>query len=113
MSMPPLGAALAPQGGFSGTLVARASFGTAVASIGDVDSDGVDDLAVGAPGGGTNDRGQVWILLLNADGTVKTNTEISDAQVKPSGGASGKRARDAMLRRTVVCSLPIWSGRWL
>ncbi|MEZ4334087.1 MAG: DUF4215 domain-containing protein [Myxococcota bacterium] len=72
-------------GGFSGILVD--SFGSSVTSIGDLDEDGVDDLAVGAglddDGGGN--RGAVWILFLNADGTVKSHQKISDTQ----GGFSG------------------------
>ncbi|MBI3561069.1 MAG: FG-GAP repeat protein [Gammaproteobacteria bacterium] len=54
-------------------------FGSAVTAIGDLDGDGVADLAVGAPGdddGGT-DRGAVWILFMNSDGTVKSSQKIS------------------------------------
>ena len=43
-------------------------FGTSVASVGDLDGDGVTDLAVGAYGdddGGIN-RGAVWMLFLDA-----------------------------------------------
>ena len=54
-------------------------FGCAVASPGDIDGDEVSDLAVGAAGdddGGT-DRGAVWILLLNADATLKDVRKLS------------------------------------
>jgi len=53
-------------------------FGNA-ANIGDLDEDGVTDLAVGAPStdGGT-EKGGVHILFLNTDGTVKGEQEISD-----------------------------------
>ncbi|MGH0032675.1 MAG: integrin alpha [Myxococcota bacterium] len=48
-------------------------FGSSVANIGDLDGDGVNDLAVGQrlndDGGSQN--GAVYILLLNADGSVK------------------------------------------
>ncbi len=47
-------------------------FGFSVASIGDLDGDGVTDLAVGAyqdDGGGSN-RGAVHIMFMNANGTV-------------------------------------------
>jgi hypothetical protein len=47
-------------------LSAGAEFGSAVALLGDVDGDGVRDVAVAAPGQGTN--GAVYILLMNADG---------------------------------------------
>ena len=58
-----------------------------VASLGDLDDDGVGDLAVGAfldDDGGLN-RGAVWILFLNTDGTVKSHQKISDTQ----GGFTG------------------------
>lgn len=54
-------------------------FGHAVAEIADLDGDGVKDLAVGAPDddNGNPDPdtnlGAVWILFMNADGTVKAN----------------------------------------
>ncbi len=70
------------QGGFTGTLDDGDSFGDSVAALGDLDGDGVEDLAVGAlhdDDGGT-DRGAVWILFLNADGTVKSHQKISDTQ---------------------------------
>ena len=58
------------------------NFGTAVANIGDLDGDGVNDLVVGAyhdnagGGAGTN-RGAVHIIFMNTDGTVKSNVEIN------------------------------------
>ena len=55
------------QGGFTGILDNYDHFGSSVASLGDLDGDGVGDLAVGAFGdddGGTN-RGAVWVLFLD------------------------------------------------
>ena len=57
-------------------------FGVSVSSLGDLDGDGVTDLAVGAIGddtGGT-DRGALHVLLLNADGTVKSAQKIATPQ---------------------------------
>ncbi|MEM7311221.1 MAG: FG-GAP-like repeat-containing protein [Planctomycetota bacterium] len=68
------------QGGFAGALDDDDHFGTAIANLGDLDGDGVRDLAVGAPDdddGGLSGSGAVWILFLNADGTVKSEAKIS------------------------------------
>jgi hypothetical protein len=56
-------------------------FGSSVASVGDLDGDGVADLAVGATGDATNgtSRGAVHVLFLNASGTVKSSTKIASA----------------------------------
>ncbi len=45
-------------------------FRVAVAALGDLDKDGVPDLAVGARGG-NDTKGSIWILFLNSDGSVK------------------------------------------
>lgn len=70
------------DGGFSGVLDDEDYYGTSVASLGDLDADGTTDLAVGAVNdddGGTN-RGAVWILFMNSDGTVKSHQKISDTE---------------------------------
>jgi hypothetical protein len=69
----------ANDGNFDGALADGDRFGSALAVLGDLDNDGIADLAVGAPGdddGGT-DTGAVWILFMNPDGTVKTEQKIS------------------------------------
>jgi hypothetical protein len=61
------------------TLMSGDYFGHAVASIGDLDGDGITDLAVGADKddtGGYN-RGAVYVLFLNANGTVKSSRKIA------------------------------------
>ncbi len=76
------------QGGFGGMVGQNDFFGTAVASLGDLDNDGVIDLAVGTArdDDGGPARGAVWILFLNADGTVKAEQKISDT----AGGFTGR-----------------------
>lgn len=68
-------------GGFTGELRNGDQFGTSVAPIGDIDADGILDLAVGAPfdDDGGPDRGAAWLLMLNANGTVRAHSKISDA----------------------------------
>jgi hypothetical protein len=80
----------AGEGGFTGTIVPSDLFATSLAALGDLDGDGVEDMAVGAPlddaGGGVNsNRGAVWILFLDTDGTVKSHQKISAVD----GGFSG------------------------
>ncbi|MCP3902826.1 MAG: hypothetical protein GY715_04245, partial [Planctomycetes bacterium] len=79
-------------GGFGGDIVDDDQFGAGIAAIGDVNGDGVTDLAVGAPGdddddggGGFNDDGAVYILFMNTDGTIQSSQKISDT----AGGFTG------------------------
>ena len=76
------------QGGLTGPLGYADYFGASVASLGDLDGDGVPDLAVGAShdDDGGSYRGAVYILFLNADGSVKAETKISNTQ----GGLTGR-----------------------
>ena len=65
-------------GGFSGDLHMNDAFGHGCAGIGDLDGDGVPDLAVGARGDDevANFGGAVWILFLRSTGHVKSWTKI-------------------------------------
>jgi hypothetical protein len=66
-------------GGFEGRLRSADRFGSALAGIGDVDRDGIPDIAVGAPGddGDGVDRGAVWIVFLTAGGRVRDQQKIA------------------------------------
>ncbi len=69
-------------GGFTAALNDGDYFGVAVGGVGDIDGDGTPDLLVGAErdGDGGTERGAVHILYLNSDGTVKSESKISDTQ---------------------------------
>jgi len=57
-------------------------FGNALANLGDLDGDGISDLAVGErrnDDGGV-DNGAVWILFLNQDGSVKDSYKINESR---------------------------------
>lgn len=68
------------SGGFDGVLVADdAMFGHSIAALGDVDKDGVPDLAVSASKddvAGQDDQGTLFLLTLNSNGSVKSSTQI-------------------------------------
>jgi hypothetical protein len=74
-------------GEFTGVLENSDHFGSAVVAVGDLDGDGVTDLAAGARGDddGGQDHGAVWVLFLESDGTVKDHAKISDT----AGGFNG------------------------
>ena len=75
------------SGGFGGTLLTQTRFARGLACLGDVDGDGVTDLAVAEhkDDDGGPLRGACWVVFQNADGTVKGQQKISDTQ----GGFTG------------------------
>lgn len=79
------------HGGFGGRLNGGAEFGAAIAAVGDLDADGIPDIAVSARGdnaAGFN-TGALWLLALERDGTVKSERRIGASE----GGFTGKLAR--------------------
>lgn len=89
----------ATQGGFGGTLHSFDGFGYGVVSLGDLDGDGIADLAVGAPGDDDgSSSGALWILFLNGNGTVKAEQKISAT----SGGFGGTLAPNGYFGRSVT-----------
>lgn len=69
----------------------ESNFGASITVIGDVNSDGVDDLAVGAPL--YNDTingitGAVFILLMNVDGSILSYSQITDNEFVTNTGTS-------------------------
>ena len=86
-------------GGFTGVLNPGDFFGESVEVLGDLDGNGVVDLAVGAPGddSGGLDRGAVWILFLRAGGEVSSQMKIDSATGPLSGWlADGDRFGSAL-----------------
>ena len=75
------------SGGFGGDLKSLDWFGWDMAALGDLDGDGVTELAVSADGDDEvgPDHGAVWILFLASDGTVKEEVKINES----SGGFTG------------------------
>ncbi len=80
-------------GGFSHTLATNQHFSRSISNIGDVDGDGVVDIAVGndLDGDGGINKGSVYILFLNSNGTVKKFQKISQL----TGGFSGTLGPDS------------------
>lgn len=70
------------QGNFDGDLRSNDAFGISLASLGDLDGNGVCDLVVGAKGDddGGSRRGAVWVLFLEQGGTLKFQNKISSEE---------------------------------
>jgi hypothetical protein len=65
------------SGGFGGTLLEGGFFGGSIAGIGDLDNNGVQDIAVGVQLDGFSTKGAVWILRLAADGSVLAEEKLA------------------------------------
>ena len=71
-------------GGFTGNL-STGYLGTALSSLGDLDGNGITDLAVGDQYAPKKRTGAVWILFLQSDGTVRRHQKINQR----AGGFGG------------------------
>lgn len=68
-------------GGFNGTFPNDMdAFGGAIAPLGDLNNDGNEDIIVGNPFGGGSNRGEVYILFMNTNGTVNNYLWIAEGQ---------------------------------
>ena len=67
------------EGGLLSSLADQDLFGMTVAPLGDIDGDGIPDIAVGnnRDDDGGVDRGALFIFLLNSNGTIKSEAKIS------------------------------------
>ncbi|XP_063226281.1 integrin alpha-PS5-like [Bacillus rossius redtenbacheri] len=62
-----------------------ANFGTSIASLGDINGDGYADVAIGAPYGGGDGRGAVYIYHGHRDGiNTKYSQRILGSDIKPT-----------------------------
>lgn len=63
-----------------GAIMPSDDFGYSVAGVGDINGDFIPDLAVGAPDDDAlaTNKGEVWILYMNADGSVMEAKRLSD-----------------------------------
>lgn len=70
------------SGSFDGKLIKWGMFGCSLANIGDINDDGINDLAVGerAASDAGNEAGAVWIMYMDKDGTIIKHRKITTNQ---------------------------------
>ena len=110
------------QGGLVWSIHKGAGFGYSLACVGDVDGDGVQDLAVGMPNhlgtqASIQSAGTVFVLRLNRDGTVKGQNRITEGSLNqvlsPYSGIGAGLAALGDLSGDGIPDLAIraWRGR--
>ena len=62
------------------TLTASDAYGTAIANIGDLDGDGVQEIAVGSTND-AGDSGEIHIHYMNTDGSIKSTVALNDNHI--------------------------------
>lgn len=82
-------------GGLQGTYTTTAGIGWSVANMGDLDGDGIQDLAVGVRSqtDGYSGAGIVLLLYMNRNGTVKAQATIANNTNVPAALALGSNAQ--------------------
>lgn len=75
------------QGNFTGSVATNTRFGFSIAKLSDLDNNGVNDLVVGSrdDNDGGSARGALWVLFMNANGTVKSHVKLSSINNNFSG----------------------------
>jgi hypothetical protein len=96
------------QSGFTATLAADDGFGSSITAIGDLDGDGVVDLAVGAEKDDTGgvDRGAIYILFRNSDGSIKSHQKIASN----TGGLAHALGNSWFLGRDEITAIGDFNG---
>ena len=69
------------EAGWPYAAVGNARVGAALSGLGDLDGDGIADLAIGSTGGGSGGRGAVDIVMLNASGAVRSLRQVGYPQL--------------------------------
>ena len=69
------------------TLTDNDRYGSSVANIGDLNLDGVQDIAVGSYGDGAGYTGAIYIHFMNTDGSIDSTAKINDTT--PNGPGIG------------------------
>lgn len=75
------------QGGWPIAIEAFENFGAAIAPLGDIDGDGVNDVAIGSNGGASDgpiSRGTIYLAQLNSTAHVTSATEVGSVVPKAS-----------------------------
>ena len=76
------------SGNFAGNFSSNDGFGVSVNNVGDINGDGINDLAIGAAEDNDdgNTTGAVFIARLSSAGNVKSYTKISNKQANMNNG---------------------------